>query len=240
MYFKLLLLTYFYLVSTQIFSAENCYFLASSFHKQDRYERVLKMKSRYVGEASLMNSNRPVRYLDSSERKLRIFGLKNNIAQLGGENFKCEKSFCEKIFVMSPFGEIYIGDSGLNRFHHSSFLAGKPVAAAGNLKVKKSQIIYLDNLSGHYRPEAEHTFQVIEQLLHIGFEIPDRIRIALLSNHVYVDLNYKEVVSAHQAGQIDRLISDETDYIKRDDLKEMGRMTILKYIEFLEKFDLIK
>ena len=234
---KILIFLYLFLASSMALSAESCKSLASSFIKQKRYERVLNMQSRYRGEESLSSSYHPVTYLSQSESKEKLLSLKNSAIKIGDQDFVCNSYACEKIFVMSATGEIYIGDSSLHSFHHSSFLAGKPVSGAGNFKIRNNQIIYLDNLSGHYKPEVDHTFQVVEELLKRGFEFPQQIRITLGSNHEYVDLNYKEVIKAYSNSNMEHIIFDETDYLHTEGLKEKGRIIILSYVTFLKKLE---
>ena len=48
--------------------------------------------------------------------------------------------------------------------HHSTAVAGGPVAGAGQLKVTNGQITEIDDSSGHYKPQAEHLLQTIEWL----------------------------------------------------------------------------
>src|SRR5690606_9581316 len=54
------------------------------------------------------------------------------------------------IFVMSGDGEIYSGDKR-EVMHHSSFLAGREVAAAGSWIVRSGRLNLITNLSGHYQ-----------------------------------------------------------------------------------------
>ena len=39
-----------------------------------------------------------------------------------------------------------------NKFHHSSFVAGAPVIAAGEMIISRGRLIALTNHSGHYLP----------------------------------------------------------------------------------------
>ena len=48
--------------------------------------------------------------------------------------------------------------------HHSTAVAGGPVAGAGTLKVQNGQITELTDESGHYKPEAEYLIQTVEHL----------------------------------------------------------------------------
>jgi len=57
------------------------------------------------------------------------------------------------IFVMSEEGKIYISKNyGYGKFHHSSFLAGKPISAGGEIFIEQGLIKEITNDSGHYMP----------------------------------------------------------------------------------------
>jgi len=60
------------------------------------------------------------------------------------------------IWVQAPSGRFYSGtESETGKFHHSSFLAGREVKAAGDWKVIGGQLKTISALSGHYRPPLE-------------------------------------------------------------------------------------
>ena len=48
--------------------------------------------------------------------------------------------------------------------HHSSPLSGNAVAGAGIVKFDDGQITNITDQSGHYKPEAEYTFQTVQQI----------------------------------------------------------------------------
>ncbi|WP_063041143.1 WXG100-like domain-containing protein [Nocardia grenadensis] len=81
------------------------------------------------------------------------------------------------IFVMDRAGNLYASnyhEAGL--FHHSSFLAGGPVAAAGELVVINGQLRLLTDSSGHYRPSRAYTLQAVGYLRNQGVDIrPDQV-----------------------------------------------------------------
>jgi hypothetical protein len=56
------------------------------------------------------------------------------------------------IFVQAATGEIYVGSHDIGKFHHSSFLAGMPVRAAGELVADRGVLKALSGKSGHYQP----------------------------------------------------------------------------------------
>jgi hypothetical protein len=72
------------------------------------------------------------------------------------------------IFVMGQNGQIYVGSHKVGVFHHSSFLAGGNVAAAGEMQVSGGKMVTLTNKSGHYQPRDEHNAQVIGELMDGG------------------------------------------------------------------------
>jgi hypothetical protein len=72
------------------------------------------------------------------------------------------------IFVMDPQGNIYAGQHRVGLFHHSSFLAGRDVAAAGEIKVTGGKLTHLTAKSGHYFPSPENTWQVVKEMAGAG------------------------------------------------------------------------
>ena len=78
------------------------------------------------------------------------------------------------IFVMDEHGNLYASNyQEVGRFHHSSFLGGRPVAGAGELQVSNGNIIAVSGKSGHYRPEPGHVQQVVDHLRRQGALIGD-------------------------------------------------------------------
>jgi hypothetical protein len=73
------------------------------------------------------------------------------------------------IFVMDEKGKIYVYDGdyfteNMELIFHSSLLAGKPVASAGELFVKDGKLLEINNRSGHYQPAMEVFGRVLEEL----------------------------------------------------------------------------
>lgn len=57
--------------------------------------------------------------------------------------------------------------------HHSTMMAGADVAHAGHIGVDKGQVNYLDDDSGHYRPDEAHTYAAFNELAGQGVLNPD-------------------------------------------------------------------
>lgn len=74
-------------------------------------------------------------------------------------------------FVMSKEGDIYIG-THKNQYSatsktlvHGSFLSGRPAETAGVVRINKNgKIDYMDNNSGHYKPEAIDMYRGIKKI----------------------------------------------------------------------------
>lgn len=69
------------------------------------------------------------------------------------------------IFVMDRDGNFYAStrhEKGV--FHHTSFLAGQPVAAAGEIRVVDGKLVGISDKSGHYTPVRYFTAQAIHRL----------------------------------------------------------------------------
>lgn len=71
------------------------------------------------------------------------------------------------IYSMDTEGNIYVKEASpalVCKFHHSSFVAGAPVAGAGQMKIKDGRVTFIDNFSGHYHPPDELLDQVLAVL----------------------------------------------------------------------------
>lgn len=70
------------------------------------------------------------------------------------------------IYVVDFDGQFYAESHILNEFHHSSFLAGAPVQAAGELAVDNGRLVGLTNKTGHYKagpPELVRALEILQQ-----------------------------------------------------------------------------
>ena len=139
----------------------------------------------YVGEETGAVWGTAVKYLSAEERKAYeltvqadglLYNAQGQLFDTKGAGTVTGKG--KAIFVMSATGEVYASlnhQAGL--FHHSSFLAGGPVAAAGELEVLNGVITSVSNRSGHYTPEHTYTHQFVEQLWRQGVQNTAEINI---------------------------------------------------------------
>lgn len=71
------------------------------------------------------------------------------------------------IFVVSTEGKLYAGSHITGEFHHSSFLSGGAVIAAGELVADDGNIKFITAKSGHYGPAAENLRAMVTRLTQI-------------------------------------------------------------------------
>lgn len=85
-------------------------------------------------------------------------------------DLNAEKGFV--IYVMDEEGRFFVSlKAAPHRFHHSSLLAGRPVAAAGEMIVFNGVIFGLNNRSGHYRPPPIVLERVVSVLTRAGVSL---------------------------------------------------------------------
>ena len=130
-------------------------------------------------------ANGGVKYLDVNERKAyeyKVDETQGGNAGLivkssdGGPNGKagtkldtCGMKTHERgdgwaIFAISPDGKIYSNTHAVGIFHHSSFLSGGKVKAAGEWLVRDGKVIAITDKTGHYKVGAAHLAAFVKQL----------------------------------------------------------------------------
>jgi len=144
--------------------------------------KTTPLKGMYKGEHLKGNPIWPgdvVEYLDANARqayKLHVKGGKlydsaGNLFDTSVVKAPNRASGGSAIFVMDENGDFYASKTQIvGKFHHSSLLAGAPVAAAGTIEVINGQIRGLSDRSGHYRPANEFTRQAVDSLQRQGVD----------------------------------------------------------------------
>ncbi|MEV7551823.1 hypothetical protein AB0N89_19545 [Amycolatopsis sp. NPDC089917] len=80
--------------------------------------------------------------------------------------------FGKSIFAMDPDGNLYVSLTWVSgRLHHSSFLAGAPVAVAGHIEAVNGRLTKLTRESGHYQPEKEQLATGLDILAGQGVDV---------------------------------------------------------------------
>jgi hypothetical protein len=142
---------------------------------------VTPMVPQYVGEDQPGNSiwGTPVQYLDPAGRapyELHIRG--GLIYDAAGNLFDTadaqtlHSDDSRAIFVMDEHGRFYASKwHKPGEFHHSSLVAGDPVAAAGEIDVRNGQVLVVSDKSGHYIPRRAFTYQALDKLRIEGVDL---------------------------------------------------------------------
>ncbi|MCG8314063.1 MAG: DUF6531 domain-containing protein [Pseudomonadales bacterium] len=114
-----------------------------------------------------------VQYLNETERQQYKVKVANGLlTDANGMLLDSADTINGKLmFVMDQNGDIYAGPQRIMEFHHSSFLSGNPVAAAGELEIAHGQILTHSRKSGHYKPNKEHHSQFIAEMNEKGIDL---------------------------------------------------------------------
>jgi hypothetical protein len=75
------------------------------------------------------------------------------------------------IYVVDFDGNFYAESHVVNKFHHSSFLAGAPVLAGGEIAVDQGRIVAITNKTGHYKAGAAELKKALELLQRKGVNL---------------------------------------------------------------------
>lgn len=71
------------------------------------------------------------------------------------------------IYVANHQGDLFIDNKSGSEMHHSAFLAGGAVLAAGTIMIRQGRIRLLTPYSGHYRPSTVNMYQLVNRALGI-------------------------------------------------------------------------
>ena len=151
--------------------------------KEQKYSNTKEMLSKYEGEGrpghpewSFFGPDVAVTYLAPEQRNDYEVGIENGLLVHKGGSLAGRpvdtldagdawSGTGKAIFVMDTQGKIYLSNSyPVAEFHHSSFLAGAPVASAGMMNVANGMILEVSNDSGHYQPPQSLNDQVMNEL----------------------------------------------------------------------------
>jgi hypothetical protein len=140
-----------------------------------KFQKTVGMMAQYDGEQTGKVWGSKVAYLDEQQRQqYKLTVQDGKIYNAKGELFDTASAATvlgggKAIFVMDHDGNMYASTShAVGKFHHSSFLAGQPVAAAGEIEVHNGEVTVVNRKSGHYRPTESQLNQVAEHLSSLG------------------------------------------------------------------------
>lgn len=139
---------------------------------------VQPMGNEFRGEEAGRVFGTPVKYLNQQEREAyaitvgddgRLYGADGKPVDTrnGGSAFGGRTGTA--IFVMDHTGKVYLSNKrATGKFHHSSFGAGAPVAAAGEIVVHDGVLRSISRNSGHYKPTKAQLQQCVQNFVTQG------------------------------------------------------------------------
>jgi hypothetical protein len=142
--------------------------------------KTTPMKPQYIGEETGSIWGTKVKYLSNVERRTYSITVKEGkLYDYSGKLFDTSQASSvfaggqgNAIFVMDESGNIYASTKQVvGKFHHSSFLSGRPVAVAGEISVKNGIITSITRRSGHYTPGKSYLDQFITELERLGVNV---------------------------------------------------------------------
>jgi hypothetical protein len=142
-----------------------------------KHYKPIPMLDKYVGEETGRVFGTSVKYLAPDERAAYRVSIQNGLmVDANGQPFDTKHATSafgpdsgRAIFVMDKQGNIYVSNEQTEgKFHHSSFLAGKPVAAAGEILVEHGVIKEINRRSGHYCPSKQQQADFASHLSQLG------------------------------------------------------------------------
>ena len=148
--------------------------------KEIKYSQTKEMAAEYRGEEFGMAKawsdygNPEIEYLISEADRAdhEVFVKDKKLVDRNGNFLDSGNSNNGKlIFVMDPQGRVFVGEPRLMEFHHSSLLAGEPVAAAGELMVVDGMVVSHSRQSGHYKPDQIHHDQFKDEMKSRGLDL---------------------------------------------------------------------
>lgn len=151
------------------------------------YFEVVKILKHDLGktDAYIRQFARPfmrgVAYLNEASRKTYRVKVDKASGKLSwrGAPFDTEKSKLQTVFsgigwgiwVLSPKDKFYSGPHVKGEFHHSSFLSGEPVKAAGEWKVRDGVVESVTGKTGHYMCDCEDLVYALRTLTGKGVSL---------------------------------------------------------------------
>lgn len=151
--------------------------------KNIRFSDTKPIESRFKGESRpRWLGGRGVNYLRGAVQRepYRLYVRNGLLYDAQGKLFDSSSGVTfwsgrgRAIFVVDRHGNIYASNYQVpGFFHHSSFLAGRPVAGAGELEVVDGQLRVISDSSGHYLPSRFYTQQTVNYFRSLGIHIDD-------------------------------------------------------------------
>jgi hypothetical protein len=134
--------------------------------QKTKYKELGMVATALTPDALTMN----VKYLDPETREGYRLNVSGGLLRDQQGNPYNTGAGHSHMVVMDNSGRIYAGSSSQVK-HHSAFLSGNPVAAAGMITVENGEVTGLHNESGHYQMPKDYFQQLHTELKAQGVQI---------------------------------------------------------------------
>jgi hypothetical protein len=131
--------------------------------------------------ASLDDANR-VEYLNRKQRLDFLVTIQNGLfyqdgALLDHLDPKDKDDLWTNTYAVDQYGNIYSKAAKWRGtfFNHSSYCAGKAVLCAGTIGCYQGKLMYVSNMSGHYKPNSIYLRQLLMILAEEGVDLSDTL-----------------------------------------------------------------
>lgn len=107
-------------------------------------------------------------YVRKENKDLVLCNWKGELYDTRGEISKGRKGYVAYVITLDgrliTHGHVNPGKGVEWAYRHSTLAGGKPILCSGLMKVVDGKIEYMDNNSGHYKPEAANLYRAIKRL----------------------------------------------------------------------------
>ena len=117
------------------------------------------------------------------------------------------------IWVCSPDGIFYTHQHEVSKFHHSSFLSGKRVLAAGEWVVSNGRLLLISHKTGHYAATPIHLYRAL-QLLRLRLDLSKTVVEIMVSQTIIKHINALDFID--KSGEHARCASITVDGLVAD------------------------
>jgi len=120
-----------------------------------RYPVTAQLQPEYVGDDLLEDAlGRRTLEFDDGMRESHRLQVRDGLL-LKADGTPLDTGDTTFLIVLAPDGELYAAEGDYSspvKIHHSSILAGAPVASAGEIAVRAGKVLRVTSRSGHYKP----------------------------------------------------------------------------------------
>lgn len=173
------------------------------------------------GDDKLMYRHRAMLYPEGADgRALERFNTRRFRTHSSGDNFA--------IWVCSPDGYFYTFSHTVSEFHHSTFLSGGRVLAAGEWVVSDGRLLLITHKTGHYAATPLNLYRAL-QLLKTQIDLSKTVvQITDFRTNITQFFNAMEFIS--KAGKIELCASISDGTIKQQAVSLCERNAVWEHV----------